>query len=136
MIIASWSCWNYAILFHVYHTARVRQDEINVEYPLYERSKEFGIPPGRPNILYFMPEQSGGRSFRFPVNEMNINACHLLCELPNVNGCTKEIHELAKLIMREEELEFFSNTKRDKIFLFPLTTLILIEYIIWTHWFW
>ena len=72
-------------------------------------------PPGRPNFLYFMPEQSGGRSFRFPVNEMDVNACHPFCELPDVNGCTNETHELVSLIMREEELEFPSNATEAKI---------------------
>ena len=31
--------------------------------------------------LYFMPEQSRRRSFRFPVNKMDISACHPFCEL-------------------------------------------------------
>ena len=71
-------------------------------------------PPGRSNVLYFMPEQSGGRSFRFPVNEMDVNACHPFCELPDVNGCTNETHELLRLIMREEELEFPCNATEAK----------------------
>ena len=61
-----------------------------------------------------MPEQSGGRSFRFPVNEMDVNACHPFCELPDVNGCINETHELVRLIMREEELEFPSNATEAK----------------------
>ena len=96
-------------------------------------------PPGRPNVSCFMPEQSGGRSFRFPVNEMDINACHPFCQLPDVNSCTNETHELVKLIMREEGLEFPSNaTKAKKSFYFhhqkyrSTTTLILREYIIRT----
>ena len=71
-------------------------------------------PPGRPNVLYFMPEQSGRRSFRFPVNKMDVNACHPFCELPDVNGCTNKTHELVRLIMREEELEFPSNATEAK----------------------
>ena len=46
--------------------------------------------PGRPNILYFMPEQSGGRSFRFLVNKMDVNACHPVYKLSDVNGCTNK----------------------------------------------
>ena len=97
------------------------------------------MPPSRPNILYFMPEQSGGRSFKFPVNEMDINTCHPFCELPDVNGCTNERHELVRLIMREEELEFPSNARCKKYFYFHhkkhriTTTLILMEYIIRTY---
>ena len=66
-------------------------------------------PPGQPNILYFMPEESGRRSFRFPVNEIDINSCHPFCELPDVNNCTNETHELVRLIMQEGELEFSSD---------------------------
>ena len=45
-------------------------------------------PPGWTNILYVTPEQSGGRSFRFPVNEMDINSCHPFCELLPTLYCT------------------------------------------------
>ena len=78
---------------------------------------EYG--PRRPNVLCFMPDQSGGRSFKFPVNEMDINACHPFCELPDVNGCANERHELVRLITREEELEFLSNATEAKNVLFP-----------------
>ena len=71
-------------------------------------------PPGQLNILYFMPEESGRRSFRFPVNEIDINSCHPFCELPDVNNCTNETHELVRLIMREGELEFPSNATEAK----------------------
>ena len=68
----------------------------NTHYIREVRNSE--CPPSRPNILYFMPDQSGG-SFRVPVNEMDINACRPFCELPDVNGCTNEVHELVRLIM-------------------------------------
>ena len=65
------------------------------------------------------------------------HACHPFCELPGVNDCTNETHELVRLIMREEELEFHSNTAEPKkSFYFhqkkhPSTsTLILREYLI------
>ena len=76
--------------------------------------RNFEWPPGRPNVLYFMPEQLGGRSFRFPVNEIDVNARHHFCELPYVNGCTNETHELVRLIIREEQLEFPSNATEAK----------------------
>ena len=104
----------------------------NTHYIKVARNLE--CPPGRPNIWYVMPEQSGGRSFRFPVNKMDINACHSFCELPDINGCTNETHELARLIMREKELEFPSNATEAKTFYFhykkhqSTTTQILKEY--------
>ena len=90
-------------------------------------------PPGEPNVLYFIPEQSGGKSFRFAVNEMDINACHHFCELPDLIGWIIETHELVRLITGEEELEFPSNAfyfhhKKHR----STTTLILREYIIRT----
>ena len=51
----------------------------NARYTREIRNSE--CPPGRPNILYFIPEQLGGRSVRFPVNEMDINTCYPFCEL-------------------------------------------------------
>ena len=45
---------------------------------------------------------------------MDINVCQPFCELPDVNGCTNEMHELARLIMREEELEFPCNATEAK----------------------
>ena len=68
------------------------------------------------NVLYFMLEQSGGISFRFSINEMDINACHPFCEQPDVNGYTNETYELVILIMREEELEFPSNAAEARNF--------------------
>ena len=89
----------------------------NTHYIRKVRNSE--CPPGRPNILYFMLEQSGGKSFRFPVNEMDINSCHPFCELPDVNGCTNETHKLVRLMMREE-LEFpFNATEAKELSLFP-----------------
>ena len=88
-------------------------------------------PPGGPNVLYFMPEQSGGRSFRFPVNEMDKNAYHPFCELPHVIGCTNETHELVRWIMREEELEFPFNTTEAKNLFISIIRNIEVR----PHWF-
>ena len=44
----------------------------NTDYIREVRNSEY--PPGRPNV-----EQSSGRSFIFPVNEMDIKACHPFC---------------------------------------------------------
>ena len=74
----------------------------NTDYIREVRNSE--CPPGRPSV-----EQSGGRSFIFPVNEMDIKACHPFCYLPDVNGYTNETQELVRLIMCGEELEFSAN---------------------------
>ena len=70
---------------------------------------------------------------------MDINACHPFWELPDVIGYTNKTHELMRLIMREEELEFPSNTTETKKYFYShhkkhrsTTTLIFREYIIRT----
>ena len=83
----------------------------NTHYIKEVRNSE--CPIDRPNILYFMSEQSGGRSFRFHVNEMHINPCHPFFELPDVNSYTNETQELVRL-MCEEELEFPCNATEAK----------------------
>ena len=101
--------------------------------------KNSECPPGRPNISCFMPEQSGGRSFWFPVNKMDVNSCYPFCELPNVNGCTNETHELVRITMPKDELEFPSKATEAKIYFYfhykkyrITTTLILTAFIIGT----
>ena len=87
---------------------------------------------GRPNVLYYIPDQSGGRSFRFPVNEMDIKACHPFCKLPDVNGCANETQELVRLIMRKEELEFPPKATEAK----NLFISMLRNFKARPHWFW
>ena len=109
----------------------------NTHYIREVRHSEW--PPGWTNILYVTPEQSGGRSFRFPVNEMDINSCHPFCELLDVNGCTNETHELVRLIMQEEEeQEFPSNAAEAKKYFYfhhkkhRITTTLMRAFIIRT----
>ena len=41
---------------------------------------------------------------------MDVSSCYPFCELPDVNVCISETHELVRLIMQKEKLEFLSNT--------------------------
>ena len=121
-----WSCFMFII--------QKELDEMksmwNTHYVRELRDSE--CPPGQPNVLYFMPEQPGGRSFRFPVSEMDINACHPFLELPDVNDCTDEMHELVRLIMREEELALPSNATEAKHGFISIIRNIDLR----PHWFW
>ena len=108
----------------------------NTHYIREVRHSEW--PPGWTNILYVTPEQSRGRSFRLPVNEMDINSCHPFCELLDVNGCTNETHELVRLIMQEEEQEFPSDAAEAKKYFYfhhkkhRITTTLMRAFIIRT----
>ena len=62
-------------------------------------------PPGRPNVLYFLPEQSGERNCSFPINMNDVEVCNTFVEQPSITGCTYRSDELARLIMHESALE-------------------------------
>ena len=62
-------------------------------------------PPGRPNVLYSLPERSGGRNCSFPVNMNDVEVCNAFVKQPSITGCTYHSHELARLIMHESALE-------------------------------
>ena len=62
-------------------------------------------PLGRPNVLYFLPERSGGRNCSFPINMNDVEVCNAFVEQPSITGCTDHSHELARLIMHENALE-------------------------------
>ena len=103
------------------------------EIPIILEKKEFWMSP-QVDVIFFISWHSNQeeRSFRFPVIKMDINACHPFCELPDVNGCTNEIHELVRLIMQEEELEFPSNATEAKNIFISIIRNIESR----PHWFW
>ena len=75
----------------------------NTHYIREVRNSE--SPPGRPNVLYFLPERSGGRNCSFPINMNDVEVCNAFVEQPSITGCTDHSHELARLIMHENALE-------------------------------
>ena len=75
----------------------------NTHYIREVRNSE--SPPGRSNVLYFLPERSGGRNCSFPINMNDVEVCNAFVEQPSITGCTDHSHELARLIMHENALE-------------------------------
>ena len=73
----------------------------NTHYTREVRNSE--NPPGRPNVLYFLPERSGGGNS--PINMNVVEVCNAFVEQPSITGCTDHSHELARLIMHENALE-------------------------------
>ena len=75
----------------------------NTHYIREVRNSE--SPPGRPNVLYSLPERSGGRNCSFSINMNDAEVCNAFVEQPSITGCTDHSHELARLIMHESALE-------------------------------
>ena len=50
---------------------------------------------------------------------MDINAYRTCSELPYANRCTNKMHELVRLIFREDQEKLFQMLLVHKIFLFP-----------------
>ena len=82
----------------------------NTHYIREETNSEWLL--GWPNVFLFYARVI--RSFKVPVSEMDINARHSFWELPDVNSCTNETHDLVRWIMLEEELEFPSKATEAK----------------------
>ena len=57
--------------------------------------------PGRPNVLYSLPEQSGGRNCSFLININDVEVCNAFVEQLSITGCTYCSHKLARLIMHK-----------------------------------
>ena len=62
-------------------------------------------PPGRPNVLYSLPERSSGRNCSFPINMNDVEVYDAFVDQPSITGCTYRSHELARLIIHESALE-------------------------------
>ena len=64
-------------------------------------------PPGRPDVLFFLPEVSGRRNYMVDVDldelELAEERC---CYRPPQSGCSDEFTQLAEIIMREKSLQF------------------------------
>ena len=76
----------------------------NTHYTRDVRNSE--CPPGRPNVIYFLPEQFEARNCCFPINVGDIEVCKSVCEAPSITGCSDECLELARIIMQEKGLDF------------------------------
>ena len=62
----------FSFMFIIHQELDEMKSMWNTHYIREVRNSE--CPLGRPNVLYFMPDQSGGRSFRFPGNELDIKS--------------------------------------------------------------
>ena len=68
-------------------------------------SRNIESPSGRPDLLYFIPENTGARDLMIPVLLDDIENAEQLCSIriPE-HGCSEEFLELVSFIMQEEHL--------------------------------
>ena len=71
----------------------------NTHYIREVRNSE--SPPGQPIVLYFLPEQSGGRNCSFSININDVEVCNAFVDQASITGYTYHSHELARFIMHK-----------------------------------
>ncbi len=63
-------------------------------------------PPGRPDILYFLPQSADTYDYATPVGLDEIEIAEgEFAETPPPRGCSNYFHELAEMIMQDERLD-------------------------------
>lgn len=69
-------------------------------------SKNTESPPGRPNMLYYVPQSSNVQDYLIPVGLDEIDIAEGECaEEPNSFGCSPHFKDLARMIMEDEKLQ-------------------------------
>lgn len=75
-------------------------------------------PPGRPDILFFMPETMGSHDYKIPVSLDDIELAEEMCTIKaEENGCDEDFNELATYIMEEKQLEMPRNAEATQLYL-------------------
>ena len=77
-------------------------------------SKNGECIPGRPDVLYYTPESSGGRDCKLEVNDRDLTIAYSLCEKLPYLGCTDEFLQLITLVMRDGNLSMPTNAGEAK----------------------
>ena len=71
-------------------------------------------PAGWPDVLFFAPQLSNGRNYKFPINNNDIATAGEFTSPLLLSGCSPEMEAFAKNIMDEKQLEFPTNPERAK----------------------
>ena len=63
-------------------------------------------PPGKPDILYLLPELKGAQDYSTPINVDEIEIAEDMCAMqPQAKGCCPAFKDLAEMIMEDEQLD-------------------------------
>ena len=71
----------------------------NTHYRREVRNSE--SPPGWPNVLYFLPEQSGGRNCSFSINMKDAEVCNAFVEQSSITSCADHSHSQNVLLKQK-----------------------------------
>ena len=72
-------------------------------------------PPGKPDILYFIPEINNTRDYKSSVDLRNVDIAEQLCaERLSPSGCSTVFYELAAIIMVQEQWHNPNNAEEGK----------------------
>ena len=90
-------------------------------------SRNSESPPGRPDVLFFLPQLQGTRDYKtiVPSDEIEIaikDVCGTLDSHTADTGCRKEFVDLANIIIDDEHLSHPSNTDEALILYRKLVT--------------
>lgn len=86
-------------------------------------TKNYETPPGRPDVLYFLPEANDSQSYMYPIPLEDIEAVeNAFSTLPPNNGGSDEFQELASLIMHEYDLQMPKTATEAKLLHMILTS--------------
>lgn len=71
-------------------------------------------PSGKPDVLYFQPELSGGRDYKLPIPAVEQE----ICASPPAYGVSEEFKVLAEYIITDKELAYLPETREEAAALF------------------
>ena len=77
-------------------------------------------PAGRPNVLFFTPDLSGGEECKLQLNNIDANAATEMVDEPYLFGCSDETVQFALIIMQENDLSLPKDTVEAKYLLLLL----------------
>ena len=81
--------------------------------------------PGRPDVLFFLPELQGTSYYKISVQTEELQVIQdMCCTQTTETGCSDEFCELAKLVMEDETLEYISNPEKSLLLYTRLKTSI------------
>lgn len=69
------------------------------------KTKNSESPPGRPNVLYFTPQLTGGEEHRVPLDSINFEIAGEFAREPLLFGCREETALFAHGIMQENNID-------------------------------
>lgn len=84
------------------------------------KSKNSESPPGRPNVLYYTPQHSGGVEHSFSVNQGDLALANDEIRYPDLLACDEKVAEFISIVMREKNIRVPKNANEAKALLLTI----------------